>query len=392
MPVNAAQFRAALRPGARGVAIVTARAGRARPRDDGLRLRERVARAAARPVCADKTSNTLGVIEAGGIFAVNILAPGSTRSRTASPRRWTSTALRGRSRGGAAPPARRSSKARSRARLPRRRRARCRRPRDLRRAGRGGGARAEASRSCTSAARTASLARRASLMRAPLRARRLVRLSLPVVLPRLCARSARRSAELGAALELEWRAFLLRRAARRAGAASSRASCSTRSRGCGRRRSRTRRAFRVWESDGRAAFAQRAGRTSRRRPRAARPRRVRARCTRACCAPTSRRAATSAARDDAARALGRARPRPTRLRARLDDPALLRETLAEHDEALDAGATGVPAAMLAGHDAVLRRRAAARRRIGAGSKACALGWLMKRPPTIASGSTAASPW
>ncbi|HVH07474.1 MAG TPA: DsbA family protein [Myxococcota bacterium] len=37
----------------------------------------------------------------------------------------------------------------------------------------------------------------------------------------------------------------------------------------------------------------------------------------------------------------------------VDDPALLRETLGEHDAALEAGATGVPAAMLAGQDAVL---------------------------------------
>jgi predicted DsbA family dithiol-disulfide isomerase len=39
--------------------------------------------------------------------------------------------------------------------------------------------------------------------------------------------------------------------------------------------------------------------------------------------------------------------------AAVDDGALLRETLAEHDSAIDLGATGVPAAMLAGQDAVL---------------------------------------
>jgi predicted DsbA family dithiol-disulfide isomerase len=39
--------------------------------------------------------------------------------------------------------------------------------------------------------------------------------------------------------------------------------------------------------------------------------------------------------------------------ASIDDPALLRETLAEHDQALDHGATGVPAAMLAGQDQAL---------------------------------------
>jgi predicted DsbA family dithiol-disulfide isomerase len=37
----------------------------------------------------------------------------------------------------------------------------------------------------------------------------------------------------------------------------------------------------------------------------------------------------------------------------VDDPALLRETLAEHEAALEAGATGVPAAMLVGQDAPL---------------------------------------
>ncbi|MDH3212565.1 MAG: DsbA family protein [Myxococcales bacterium] len=38
---------------------------------------------------------------------------------------------------------------------------------------------------------------------------------------------------------------------------------------------------------------------------------------------------------------------------RIDDPALLRETLAQHREALEAGVTGVPAVRLVGNDAVI---------------------------------------
>ena len=39
--------------------------------------------------------------------------------------------------------------------------------------------------------------------------------------------------------------------------------------------------------------------------------------------------------------------------ARVDDPALLREVLAQHREALETGVTGVPAVQLAGSDAVI---------------------------------------
>jgi predicted DsbA family dithiol-disulfide isomerase len=39
--------------------------------------------------------------------------------------------------------------------------------------------------------------------------------------------------------------------------------------------------------------------------------------------------------------------------ARIDDPALLREVLAQHREALEAGVTGVPAVQLAGNEAVI---------------------------------------
>jgi predicted DsbA family dithiol-disulfide isomerase len=38
---------------------------------------------------------------------------------------------------------------------------------------------------------------------------------------------------------------------------------------------------------------------------------------------------------------------------RIDDPALLREVLAQHREAQEAGVTGVPAVQLAGNDAVI---------------------------------------
>ena len=38
---------------------------------------------------------------------------------------------------------------------------------------------------------------------------------------------------------------------------------------------------------------------------------------------------------------------------RIDDPGLLRETLAQHQEALDTGVTGVPAMRLVGNDAVI---------------------------------------
>ena len=44
---------------------------------------------------------------------------------------------------------------------------------------------------------------------------------------------------------------------------------------------------------------------------------------------------------------------PAEAFAAIDDPALLRETLAEHAEALEQGVTGVPAAQLAGQDALL---------------------------------------
>lgn len=76
MPIDAAQFRAALALRAGGVAIVTARAGE---RVHGMTVTDFAGVSLAPPlilVCADKTSNTLPLIESGGNFAVNLLAAG----------------------------------------------------------------------------------------------------------------------------------------------------------------------------------------------------------------------------------------------------------------------------------------------------------------------------
>ena len=76
MPIDAAQFRTALALRAGGVAIVTARAG---DRVHGMTVTDFAGVSLDPPlllVCADKTSNTLPVIESGGNFAVNLLAVG----------------------------------------------------------------------------------------------------------------------------------------------------------------------------------------------------------------------------------------------------------------------------------------------------------------------------
>ena len=76
MPVDAAQFRAALALRAGGVAIVTARAGE---RVHGMTVTDFAGVSLEPPlvlVCADKKSNTLPVIESGRNFAVNLLASG----------------------------------------------------------------------------------------------------------------------------------------------------------------------------------------------------------------------------------------------------------------------------------------------------------------------------
>jgi 3-hydroxy-9,10-secoandrosta-1,3,5(10)-triene-9,17-dione monooxygenase reductase component len=76
MPIDAAQFRAALALRAGGVAIVTARSGE---RVHGMTVTDFAGVSLDPPlvlVCADKTSNTLPVIESGRNFAVNLLANG----------------------------------------------------------------------------------------------------------------------------------------------------------------------------------------------------------------------------------------------------------------------------------------------------------------------------
>jgi flavin reductase (DIM6/NTAB) family NADH-FMN oxidoreductase RutF len=76
MPIDAAQFRAALALRAGGVAIVTARAGE---RVHGMTVTDFTGVSLEPPlvlVCADKKSNTLPVIESGKNFAINLLATG----------------------------------------------------------------------------------------------------------------------------------------------------------------------------------------------------------------------------------------------------------------------------------------------------------------------------
>src|SRR5688572_3636546 len=76
MPIDAAQYRAALALRAGGVAIVTARAGE---RVHGMTVTDFAGVSLEPPlvlVCADKKSNTLPVIESGRNFAVNLLASG----------------------------------------------------------------------------------------------------------------------------------------------------------------------------------------------------------------------------------------------------------------------------------------------------------------------------
>ena len=76
MPIDAAQFRAALALRAGAVSIVTARAGDV---VHGMTVTDFAGVSLDPPlvlVCADKKSNTLPVIERGRNFAVNLLAAG----------------------------------------------------------------------------------------------------------------------------------------------------------------------------------------------------------------------------------------------------------------------------------------------------------------------------
>jgi 3-hydroxy-9,10-secoandrosta-1,3,5(10)-triene-9,17-dione monooxygenase reductase component len=76
MGVDADRVRAALSRWATGVTIVTARAGE---EVHGMTVSDFAGLSLDPPlvlVCADKASNTLGVVEKGGCFAVNVLAAG----------------------------------------------------------------------------------------------------------------------------------------------------------------------------------------------------------------------------------------------------------------------------------------------------------------------------
>ena len=79
MSVSAGDFKAALRRWASGVTIVTARAGE---RVHGMTASAFSSVSAAPPlvlICAAKSSETHGVIAAGGNFAVNLLARGQEK-------------------------------------------------------------------------------------------------------------------------------------------------------------------------------------------------------------------------------------------------------------------------------------------------------------------------
>ncbi len=76
MPITADQFKQALATRAGAVAIVTARAG---DRVHGMTVTDWAGVSVDPPlalVCADKSSNTLEVIEKGRCFAINVLAAG----------------------------------------------------------------------------------------------------------------------------------------------------------------------------------------------------------------------------------------------------------------------------------------------------------------------------
>jgi flavin reductase (DIM6/NTAB) family NADH-FMN oxidoreductase RutF len=76
VPISADEFKAALATRACAVAVVTARAG---DRVHGMTVTDWAGVSVDPPlalVCADKKSNTLGVMDAGGCFAINVLARG----------------------------------------------------------------------------------------------------------------------------------------------------------------------------------------------------------------------------------------------------------------------------------------------------------------------------
>ena len=74
MPISGEEFKHALSRWASGVTVVTARSG---DRIHGMTVRAFTEVSLDPPlvlVCADKKSNTLPLIAAGGVFAVNVLA------------------------------------------------------------------------------------------------------------------------------------------------------------------------------------------------------------------------------------------------------------------------------------------------------------------------------
>jgi predicted DsbA family dithiol-disulfide isomerase len=164
-------------------------------------------------------------------------------------------------------------------------------------------------------------------------------------------RLARLEAELAGELEIEWRAYLLRPEPRPAGAAEfERFVRYTESwrRPAAEPEGGT---FRVWESDegppSHSVPAHLAAKAARRLGRDAF----------AALHPRLLRAYFAENRDISARATLRSlwgeAGLPSEAFAAVDDPALLRETLADHADALDQGVTGVPAARLLGQDALL---------------------------------------
>jgi flavin reductase (DIM6/NTAB) family NADH-FMN oxidoreductase RutF len=76
MPISADEFKAALGLRASGVSIVTARAG---DEVHGMTMTDFAGVSLSPPlalICADKSANTLKVIQKGGNFAINLLASG----------------------------------------------------------------------------------------------------------------------------------------------------------------------------------------------------------------------------------------------------------------------------------------------------------------------------
>jgi flavin reductase (DIM6/NTAB) family NADH-FMN oxidoreductase RutF len=76
MPISAEEFKAAMALRASGVSIVTARAGE---EVHGMTMTDFAGVSLLPPlalVCADKSANTLKVIQRGGNFAINLLAAG----------------------------------------------------------------------------------------------------------------------------------------------------------------------------------------------------------------------------------------------------------------------------------------------------------------------------